>query len=112
MREITVGLGERSYPILVGAGARHRLLEVIPTGATRAAIVTQDTIPVTVDAGIEQAIFPIDDGEDAKCLESVEQLCRAWARWGLSRHRRQDRRQPARGQEPGRRLLAAGRGVV
>ncbi len=85
MHEITVGLGERSYPILVGAGARQRLLEFIPTGATRAAIVTQLTIPWTVEAGIEQAIFPVDDSEDAKCLESVEELCRAWARWGLTR---------------------------
>ena len=85
MREVEVELGERSYPVLVGAGARHRLLEVLPVGARRAAIVTQDAIPVTVDAGVEQAVFPLDDGEEAKCLESVEQLCRAWTRWGLSR---------------------------
>jgi len=85
MRELTVDLGDRSYPVLVGGGARHRLLEVLPAGATRAAIVTQDAVPFTVDAGIEQATFSLDDGEEAKCLESVEQLCRAWARWGLSR---------------------------
>ena len=85
MRELTVDLGDRSYPVLVGSGARHRLLEVLPTGARKAAIVRQDNVPVTVDSGIEQAIFPLDDGEEAKCLESVEQLCRAWARWGLTR---------------------------
>ncbi|MGH9127071.1 MAG: 3-dehydroquinate synthase family protein [Acidimicrobiales bacterium] len=85
MHEIRVELGERSYPILVGAGARHRLLEVLPVGARKAAIVTQESIPVAVDAGIEQAIFPLDEGEEAKNLESVEQLCRAWARWGLTR---------------------------
>ena len=85
VREVKVELGERTYPVLVGAGARHRLLEVLPIGCQRAAIVSQDGIPVTVDAGVEQALFPLDDGEDAKCLESVEQLCRAWTRWGLTR---------------------------
>ncbi len=78
-------LGERSYTVTVGAGARHRLLAVLPVGARKAAIVTQDSIPVIVDAGIEQASFRLDDGEEAKCLESVEQLCRAWTRWGLTR---------------------------
>jgi len=80
-----VGLGERSYRVLVGAGARHRLLEVLPVGARRAAIVTQDPVGVAVDAGVEQQVFLLDDGEEAKCLESVEQLCREWARWGLTR---------------------------
>jgi 5-deoxy-5-amino-3-dehydroquinate synthase len=86
MREVCVDLGDRSYPVLVGAGARHRLLEVLPIGAHKAAIVSQDSIPVTVDAGIEQALFLLDDGEEAKCLESVEDLCRAWTRWGLTRN--------------------------
>jgi 5-deoxy-5-amino-3-dehydroquinate synthase len=83
--EVEVGLGERSYRVLVGAGARHRLLEVLPVGARRAAIVTQEAVGVTVDAGVEQRVFLLDDGEEAKCLESVEQLCREWARWGLTR---------------------------
>jgi 5-deoxy-5-amino-3-dehydroquinate synthase len=80
-----VELGDRRYPVLVGAGARHRLGELLPAGATRAAVVSQVTVPVTVDAGIEQRLFPIDDGEEAKTLETVEQLCRRWARWGLTR---------------------------
>ncbi len=78
-------LGDRSYRVLVGAGARHRLLEVLPVGAARAAVVTQDGIAVDVDAGVEQATFVIDDGEDAKNLETVEELCRGWVRWGLTR---------------------------
>jgi 5-deoxy-5-amino-3-dehydroquinate synthase len=85
MHEIVVGLGPRSYRVLVGTGARHRLLEVLPFGARRAAVVTQDGIGVTVDAGMEQRTFLLDEGEDAKCLESVEELCRAWSRWGLTR---------------------------
>jgi 5-deoxy-5-amino-3-dehydroquinate synthase len=85
MHEITVGLGARSYRVLVGSGARHRLLEVLPVGARRAAVVTQEAVPVIVDAGVEQRTFLIDDGEEAKCLESVEELTRGWARWGLTR---------------------------
>ncbi len=78
-------LGARGYPVLVGAGARHRLLELLPTGARRAAVVTQEAVPVSVDAGIEQRTFFLEPGEEAKSLESVEELCRSWARWGLRR---------------------------
>ena len=85
MNEVTVGLGDRSYPVLVGAGARHRLAEVIPVGAGRAAVVTQENIPWSVDAGIEQRTFLIDDGEEAKNFETVEELCRGFARWNLHR---------------------------
>ncbi len=82
---LTVGLGERSYPVLVGPGARHRLLEVIPVGAVRAAVVTQAGIGVTVDAGVEQRTFFVGEGEKSKSLETVEDLCRHFARFGLTR---------------------------
>lgn len=85
MIEVRVDLGDRTYRVLVGAGARHRLCEVIPVGAQRAAVVTQDQIPWPVDAGIEQRSFVIDDGEEAKNLETVEELCRGFARWNLHR---------------------------
>jgi 5-deoxy-5-amino-3-dehydroquinate synthase len=85
MKEITVDLGASSYPVLVGSGARHRLLQVLPTGARRAAVVTQASIPWPVDPGVDHETFLLDDGEEAKNLESVEQLCRSWSRWGLSR---------------------------
>jgi 5-deoxy-5-amino-3-dehydroquinate synthase len=85
VHELTVDLGARSYPVLVGAGARHRLAEHLPTGVGRAAVVTQEPIPWQVDTGVEQRAFLLDDGEEAKNLESVEQLCRGFARWGLSR---------------------------
>jgi 5-deoxy-5-amino-3-dehydroquinate synthase len=82
---VPVPLGDRSYDVLVGHGARHRLLEMLPTGAQRAAVVTQPSIPWTVDAGIEQRVFAIGDGEDTKDLGTVEDLCRDFARWGLTR---------------------------
>ena len=85
MNEVKVHLGNRSYPVLVGAGARHRLGELIPVGAERAAIVTQENIPWTVASGIDQRSFFIDDGEDAKNLETVEELCRRFARWNMHR---------------------------
>lgn len=85
MRELTVELGDRSYPVVVGAGARHRLLEFVPAGARRVAVVTQETILWQVDSGVEQHVFFLDDGEEAKNLESVEQLCREFSRWGVTR---------------------------
>ena len=85
MINVMVDLGNRSYPVIVGHGARHRLLDVLPVDARRAAVVTQPGIPVTVDPGIEHRIFHIDEGEEAKNLETVEQLCRGFSRWGLAR---------------------------
>jgi 5-deoxy-5-amino-3-dehydroquinate synthase len=83
--ELQVELGERSYPVRVGAGARHHLLDVLPIGVRRAAIVTQEGVGVTVDPGVEHRTFTIPDGEDHKHLGTVEDLCRDFARWGLSR---------------------------
>jgi 5-deoxy-5-amino-3-dehydroquinate synthase len=83
--EVEVPLAERSYRVLVGAGARHRLVEVLPPGVERVALVTQAAIPVTVDPGLEHRTFTIGEGEEAKGLATVEDLCRDWARWGLTR---------------------------
>ncbi|MDQ6909938.1 MAG: 3-dehydroquinate synthase [Actinomycetota bacterium] len=85
MITVAVPLGDRSYDVLVGAGARHRLAAVLPTGSRRAAIVTQGAVGIDVDSGVEQRSFTIGAGEEAKCLETVEELCRAFARWGLKR---------------------------
>ena len=85
MIELTVPLGDRSYPVLVGAGARHRLLEVLPVGVQRAAVVTQASIPVMVDPGVDHRTFTMPEGEHGKDLGTVEDLCRDWARWGLTR---------------------------
>jgi len=82
---VTVGLGGRSYPVLVGPGARHRLVEVVPVGAVRAAVVTQAGVGVTVDAGVDQRTFFVGEGEKSKSLETVEGLCRDFTRFGLTR---------------------------
>ena len=121
-------------------------------GARRAAVVTQAGIGVAVDPGLPADEFTVPDGEGAKSLAVVEELCRGFARAGLGRsdvvvavgggvvtdlagfaaavlppgdglrerghhpagpggrgHRRQDRGQPPRGEEPGRGVLAAER---
>jgi len=82
---VAVPLGERSYDVLVGWGTRHRLTEVIPVGVRRAAVVTQAAVGVEVDPGVEHQVWTMGEGEDAKSLATVEELCRAWARWGLTR---------------------------
>jgi 5-deoxy-5-amino-3-dehydroquinate synthase len=40
---------------------------------------------VHVDAGVEQRTFLMGDGETAKDMETVEDLCRQFSRWGLTR---------------------------
>ena len=82
---VPVPLGERSYDVLVGHGVRNELASVLPPGAKRAAIVTQASIPWAVDAGIEQKVFTMPEGEERKTLATVEELCRGWASWGLTR---------------------------
>ncbi|HEY5097009.1 MAG TPA: 3-dehydroquinate synthase family protein [Acidimicrobiales bacterium] len=85
---VPVELGERRYEVVVGRGARHRLAEVVAAtvpGASRAAVVTQDGIGVEVDPGVPADRFTVPDGEGAKSLAVVEELCRGLARAGVSR---------------------------
>jgi len=82
---VPVGLGERSYDVVVGAGARQLLPEVLASGVQRVAVVTQENVEVDLDAGVSSETFVIEDGEAAKTLATVERLCRDFARFGLSR---------------------------
>jgi len=88
MIEVPVELGERSYRVVVGDGARHELAALVATAvptARRAAVVTQAGIGVTVEPGLPVDEFTVPDGEGAKSLAAVEELCRGFARAGLSR---------------------------
>jgi 5-deoxy-5-amino-3-dehydroquinate synthase len=85
MITVPVDLGDRSYDVLVGDGARHELAAVMPCGIRRAAIVTQAEIGVEVDPGCEHRVFTIGSGETHKSLTTIEELCRAFARWGMNR---------------------------
>ena len=63
MITVRVPLGDRSYDVLVGHGARHELSALLPATARRAAVVTQAGIPLDVDPGIPFERFEIGDGE-------------------------------------------------
>jgi 5-deoxy-5-amino-3-dehydroquinate synthase len=69
----------------VGAGARHELAARLPASARRVAVVTQAAVGVAVDPGREHEVFTIGEGEAAKSLATVEDLCRDWSCWGLTR---------------------------
>jgi 5-deoxy-5-amino-3-dehydroquinate synthase len=85
MITVRVPLGERSYDVLVGHGARRELAGLLPSTAKRAAIVTQEAIPLDVDPGLTAEVFTIGRGEAHKSLATVEELCRGFARFGLTR---------------------------
>jgi 5-deoxy-5-amino-3-dehydroquinate synthase len=82
---VPVPLADRAYDVIVGPGARHELARVVPPEAGRVAVVTQAHIGLAVDPGREHRVFEMPDGEAAKSMATVEDLCRQWARWGLNR---------------------------
>jgi 5-deoxy-5-amino-3-dehydroquinate synthase len=81
---VDVAVAGASYPVHVGAGASRCLTSVLPERAARAAVVTQPAIPF-VDIGLPHDVFLIGAGEHAKTLGTVGELCRGFARAGLSR---------------------------
>ena len=85
MIRVEVPLGDRGYPVLIGAGARSELAGLLDQHIGRVAVVSQAGIPLTVDPGREHQRFDIADGEPAKDLATIAALCSAWARWGLTR---------------------------
>ncbi len=86
MITVRVPLGDRSYDVLVGHGARSELAALLPASARRAAIVTQAGIPLEVDPGLPFERFEIGHGEQHKTLATIESLCRDFARMGLTRN--------------------------
>ena len=88
---IRVGLGERSYDVLVGPGARHllavELAACLPSAPRRVAVVTAEGVGVDVDPGDGFTVetFTVPAGERSKSLATVEDLCRRFARFGLTR---------------------------
>jgi 5-deoxy-5-amino-3-dehydroquinate synthase len=57
----------------------------LPSGAKRVVVVTQAAVGVPVDPGVPSTTVMLPDGESAKSLANVEDLCRAFARESLSR---------------------------
>jgi 5-deoxy-5-amino-3-dehydroquinate synthase len=85
-QRVRVVLDERSYDVIVGPGARHFIAEMIPDSARRVAIVTQEGIGVSLECPIPTGVFFIANGEKAKSLAVVEELCRTFAQIGLTRN--------------------------
>ena len=85
-RRVHVPLGDRSYDVVVGHGAVDELPAMIPASARRVAVVTQPGIPVRVDPGVPHEVVEIGRGEEHKTLATVEAMCRAFARQGLTRN--------------------------
>jgi 3-dehydroquinate synthase len=90
---VSVSLGERSYDIHVGPHAVDRLVELL-RGRRRVAVVSQAEIVRNHGTAIANAIdaakcdsewFLIDDGEPAKSLATVDDLCRRFAAAGVLR---------------------------
>ncbi len=82
---VHVPLGARSYDVLVGPGARHRLASLVPPAARRAVLVTQANVPVEVETGLPTERLEVPDGERAKTFAVLERLTRDFARLGLTR---------------------------
>jgi 5-deoxy-5-amino-3-dehydroquinate synthase len=75
---ITVG------DVTVGAGARTGLGTALPAGVQRVVVVTQDGIP-PVAVPVRHEIAVIGQGEAHKTMSTVEDLCRQFSRFGLTR---------------------------
>lgn len=88
MTDVRVNLGDRSYSVLVAHGAIARIGELLPAGCQRVAIVTQGSVPARfrpLIADKKVSVHLIGEGEAHKSLSTVEALCSAFAREGLTR---------------------------
>ncbi|HWE68298.1 MAG TPA: 3-dehydroquinate synthase family protein [Acidimicrobiales bacterium] len=90
MRQIPVELGRRTYPVVIGDGARHELPSVLPRSAQRAIFVTNQAVVdagwlTGLDPGVPYQVSIIPDGEAHKTMATVETLSRTFAANGLSR---------------------------
>jgi len=82
---VPVDLGDRSYDVVIGHGVLDRLAKMLPATARQAAVVTQANVSCPIDVGGPSDTFVLPDGEQAKTLGAVEELCRGFSRAGLGR---------------------------
>jgi 3-dehydroquinate synthase len=93
MERVTVALPDAPYDVLVGPGVLADAAALLGD-RRKVAVVSQAGIadwhaPALTAAlhaaGADTDVFLIDDGEDAKTLATVDDLCRRLAAWGLLR---------------------------
>lgn len=85
LKVVPVEVGERSYDVVIGAGATSCLAELLPSSVEQVAVVTQEGIGVEISSPVGARTFVIPDGEPAKSLKTVEFLCSGFAQAGLAR---------------------------
>ncbi len=85
VHRIVVELGDRSYPVLVGHGASTDLLSLVPSDVERVAVVTDPTIPFSVNLDRPHVVVHVHGGEDFKTLTSIQTITSAFARHGITR---------------------------
>lgn len=85
---VDVGDG-RSYPVIVGPGARMCLVDLLPPAAKRVAVVTQAGVGVGVDDLVgdrDVRVFTVEDGEKAKRVDVAAGIASSFAQWGMTRN--------------------------
>lgn len=96
VQTIQVGLGERSYPIMIGKGILSQIGALMKTSdiATRYGIISDDQVAALYgdkllvslqDAGMHADLFTFPHGEASKCLETVGKLASRLAEHGYDR---------------------------
>lgn len=83
--EIIVDLADRSYPVYVGERLLGSIDSMIPEGVSKIAVVTQENIGILPELGLPSQIFYIGDGEQAKSLSTIGELCSGFAKMGINR---------------------------
>ncbi|WP_035795534.1 3-dehydroquinate synthase family protein [Kitasatospora mediocidica] len=85
-RTIRVELGDRSYPVHIGAGVRNLLPEIVAgSGAKRVVVVSARPRESVPETGVETLFLTARDGEQDKTLSTVEDMCRRFADFHLTR---------------------------
>jgi 5-deoxy-5-amino-3-dehydroquinate synthase len=89
---VNVELADRSYDVVLGDGARHQLKSLLGERVPKAqacALVTSSSLRAQgwfdFDAGIGQHVIEVPEGEGAKTLGVLEDVCEELARLRLSR---------------------------
>ncbi|MER5889014.1 3-dehydroquinate synthase family protein [Streptomyces sp. NPDC001941] len=87
MASVPLRLKDHAYDVLIGPGVRHRLADTVRRlGAARAVVVSARPAEWVPDTGVETLLLPARDGEEDKTLATVEALCGAFVRSGLTRN--------------------------
>ena len=87
MITVRVPLGDRSYDVIVGHGARHELAGLLPPTAKRAVIVTQAGIPLDVDPGVPtRGLLHRRRARSTSRWRRSRPCARGFARFGLTRN--------------------------